>query len=213
MCIISHCNIDSIQEYEVAQYLKLLPSFMVSEIEKYQFLSDRKSRLLGRLMLLKYLKEEHKASLINNWKCDSNHKPYLEGWKHFNISHSGDMVICCFSQEEVGIDIEKETPLNVSEFTSQFCLKEEDYILNSDNVLERFYEIWVRKEAVLKAEGIGIMNGLNTINCLQNEVYFKGKIWHLTKLDLYNGYTSFLCSAKPDIKLSLSAFNPRELLT
>lgn len=212
MCIISHCNINSIQETEIEQYLKLLPSFMALEIKKYQFLSDRKSRLLGRLMLLKYLKEENKACLINNWKRHRNNKPYLDGWKSFNISHSGDIVIFCFSQEEVGVDIEKKIPLDFSQFTSQFSLKEEDYILKSANVLDRFYEIWVRKEAVLKAEGVGIVNGLNNICCLHEEVYFKGRIWHLTKLDLHEEYTSFLCSSKPNLQLEVVEFKPGELM-
>lgn len=185
---------------------------MAPEIKKYQFAADRKSRLLGRLMLLKYLRDGNSAFLIDNWKCDGNNKPYLDGWKHFNISHSGDIVVFCFSDGEVGIDIEKKASLDFSAFTSQFCLKEEDYILNSDNVMERFYEVWVKKEAVLKAEGVGIINGLNTINCLQNTVYFKGKTWYFTKLDLYSGYASSLCAAQPNIQIKIEPFNPRMLL-
>lgn len=212
MCIISHCNVNSIQETEIEQYFKLLPSFMVLEIKKYHGVSDRKSRLLSRLMLLKYLKDENKAGLIDNWKRDSNNKPYLEGWKYFNISHSGDIAIFCFSEEKVGVDIEKKSPLNFSEFTNQFSLKEENYILKSDKVLDRFYEIWVKKEAVLKAVGIGIVDGLNNICCLQKEVYLRGQIWYLTKLNLYEEYTLFLCSSKPNIQLSVSEFDPRELI-
>ncbi len=210
--LVSYCNINCIHDTEIQQYLSLLPHFMAVEINKYRLISDRKSRLLSRLMLLKYLREEGKEYLINNWQRDDNYKPYIAGWKSFNFAHSGDIAACCFSTMQVGLDIEEKLPIDFSQITSQFRVEEEDYILRSDNTLERFYEIWVKKEAVLKAAGLGIVNGLKDICCLQEEVLFENKTWYLTKLYLSEGYTSFLCSPEFAIQPAVVEFDPGELM-
>ena len=212
MPVISFCKIDAIRNSEIDQYLTMLPNFMAEEIYRYRLESDRKAKLLSRLMLLKYLREDKKEYLINDWRRDSNYKPFIAGWKFFNIAHSGEIAACTCSTSEVGLDVEKKILISFSEITSQFCLEEKDYIFGSDNIVDRFYEIWVKKEAVLKAAGLGIVNGLQEICCLQEQVIFKNKIWYFRKLNLGEGYTAFLCTPEYDVLPTVINFKPEELI-
>ena len=61
---------------------KLFESIMISE-----------SRLLsiGSEVLLAYALS---LPLPCEYQTDQNDKPYISGQKHFNISHSGDFVVC-----------------------------------------------------------------------------------------------------------------------
>lgn len=196
----------------MAPYLALLPDFMVTEINRYRTLSDRQSRLLARLMLLKYLKQENQEHLIHHWTRDDDYKPFIAGWKEFNIAHSGDITAICFAETAVGLDIEKTLPIDVPMMADHFRPEETRYILASNKELERFYDIWVRKEAVLKAAGTGIVNGLKEICCLETEVYYNNSSWYLTRLQLGEGYTSYVCSAQSNLQPLIVSFDPRELL-
>lgn len=47
-------------------------------------------------------------------KREEKGKPYLEGAPfHYNLSHSGDYVVCALSDSRVGVDVEKILPISV----------------------------------------------------------------------------------------------------
>ncbi|MCR5717124.1 MAG: hypothetical protein K6G23_09790 [Lachnospiraceae bacterium] len=73
---------------------------------------------------------------------------------HFNISHSGGMLIAALSGCEIGIDIERirQVPVAVAK---KFHLPADD--------AEAFFVQWTRMEACVKADGQGI-GALMTIN-------------------------------------------------
>jgi 4'-phosphopantetheinyl transferase len=81
----------------------------------------------------------------------------------FNLSHSGNCIAICWSLcGPVGIDVEvakplpEETAFDLAD--TIFSLEERSGLRRSprEDVEETFYRIWVRKEAVLKAEGCGV---------------------------------------------------------
>ena len=70
-----------------------------------------------------------------------------------HICHSFNYVITIISDKEIGIDIEKirKTPVNV---INQFATKKEkEYILSSNNINEKIFEIYTLKEAYFKMLG------------------------------------------------------------
>ncbi len=82
---------------------------------------------------------------------------------NFNISHSADMVVCCLTKSSsIGIDIEKIRPINWGNFQHYFQSDEWHYIHNSDNPKLSFFNLWVRKEALIKADGRGLEINLST---------------------------------------------------
>ncbi len=93
-------------------------------------------------------------------------KPYLEDVPlYFNLSHSGDHVLCAVSAREVGCDIERlgdarlrvaERYFHPSEYTAlRHCASEEAQ-------RRLFYRLWTLKESVVKKTGIGLSQGLSS---------------------------------------------------
>ena len=76
-------------------------------------------------------------------------KPYLEGAPfHFNLSHSGDYVVCALSDCEVGVDIEKIVPISLKVMRRFFGRS----ILSPKEQMR----LWTRYESYGKMAGIGI---------------------------------------------------------
>ncbi len=100
------------------------------------------------------------------------HKPYLrEGGLFFNASSSEEHMAFIFSRTSpVGIDIETIRPLPyLDEMVESYFSEEERTFLSHGNPLRRFFNIWTRKEAVLKALGVGMVDDLKKYNCYTKE--------------------------------------------
>jgi 4'-phosphopantetheinyl transferase len=84
---------------------------------------------------------------------------------HFNLSHSEDVILLAFSrQTEVGIDVEHvRAGPTFFEIADRFFTPRESSALRSlspERSAEAFYQVWTRKEAYLKATGLGLTYGL-----------------------------------------------------
>ncbi len=79
---------------------------------------------------------------------------------YFNISHSGDRLLCAVAQKnQVGVDIERIRAVNVDALARRFFLPSEVKLIQSVPSLQKqeiFFKLWVYKEAYLKATGQGI---------------------------------------------------------
>ena len=97
-----------------------------------------------------------------------NKKPFAENVNladlHFNISHSGDLILIAIANSEIGVDVEKNDdnfsykeilPQNFSDEEIRFIKKPED-----------FYLLWTRKEALLKATAKGLDDDLPRVPSL-----------------------------------------------
>lgn len=89
-------------------------------------------------------------------------KPLLaqHGDLHFNLSHSGDLAVCAVGRAPLGVDIESLREIEDAESIASrfFTPREQEAVLALSRAEQSraFLEIWTRKEAVLKAEGIGL---------------------------------------------------------
>lgn len=94
-----------------------------------------------------------------------NGKPYFENIPlFFNISHSGEYVLCAVSSREVGADIQKIQSADVMKLAKRFFSEPECCALErceSDRERQRlFFGLWSRKEAYGKLTGEGITAAL-----------------------------------------------------
>lgn len=101
------------------------------------------------------------------FQSGSSGKPALQGQQRsvqdlrFNLSHShGRMLVAVASEVEVGVDLEQlrgnvEALKLAERFYSTAEYEGIKHRPSSEHALE-FYRLWVAKEAVLKAQGIGI---------------------------------------------------------
>jgi len=82
-------------------------------------------------------------------KRTPNGKPYLDGVPFcFNLSHSGDYVVCALSDTAVGVDIEKIVPISLK-VMRRFLSP------NAFSPVEQM-RLWTRYESYGKMVGIGI---------------------------------------------------------
>jgi len=105
---------------------------------------------------------------------------------HFNLSHSGEYALLGLCRDHpLGVDIEQQNKnRDISGLTKRFFTTTEARQLEglSDPAqLAHFYRLWTCKEALLKAEGVGITGGLDGFAIdLQQDLPVSTK-WHKTK--------------------------------
>ena len=101
-----------------------------------------------------------------------NGKPFLESHPdiHFNISHSGEYVVCAVADHEVGIDVERVRAYNhrvAERFFSKAELADLE-ALEGENRLNYFFVLWTIKESYLKALGRGLTKSLSSFTVAGN---------------------------------------------
>ncbi len=93
-------------------------------------------------------------------------KPFLKNYPYyFNLSHSGEYVVCALSEREIGIDIQIHKDDNVMKLAERFFSPKECAALKKYPEEERqkhFFELWTKKEAYGKLTGAGIAEVLET---------------------------------------------------
>lgn len=91
----------------------------------------------------------------------------------FNLTHTKNaFAIAVTRNHYIGIDLEEiNSGIEIKAIASNyFGLKERDYIFHSEKeAFERFFLIWTRKEALLKALGTGILDKLDEISLCDEE--------------------------------------------
>lgn len=91
-------------------------------------------------------------------------KPYLKNYPiYFNLSHSGDYVVCAVSEQEVGVDIQEHRKENVERLAKRFFSPRETDVLRACKPEERealFFDLWAKKEAYGKYTGKGITDSI-----------------------------------------------------
>lgn len=92
-------------------------------------------------------------------------KPYFANLDmKFSISHSGERMIIAVSDREIGADIQIKKPMRDGVAKRFFTEGEQEYVFSADSPdeqLDRFYEIWTKKEAYGKWKGCGLSNVLS----------------------------------------------------
>jgi len=177
-------------------YLHQLPGNLQSKILKYRKWQDSQRSLLGKALLLKGLDylSLSKYSLYD-LKFTKLERPYFDNFIDFNISHAGEYVICAISLTgKIGVDVEDIQDISIEDFENNFSSKEWEDILKASNKLYSFYEYWTKKEAFLKAIGIGLNVPLNKTEILDNRIIFNNTEWFLNEIKIDERYISHFSS-------------------
>ena len=192
-----YANLKQISDVELQNQLNKLPDFMLKDISRFKQSETRALKIIARLMLLRCLEDTDQGQLINKWEVTNYHKPQIPYWFPFNISHSSELSVFAYGDETVGVDIEKIDVIKY-DLIEYFHPLERQYIYNSINKEDAFFEIWVKKEAFLKALGVGLSfnEGLDSFNCVNNMLYYRGNNWFFFELKIDAGYKCFLCCQK-----------------
>jgi len=143
--------------------------------ERFRFDRDRERFIVARGMLRSilggYLGIE--PSQVQFWYGQQG-KPYLQEDSNqalirFSVAHSHQLAVYALAcAREVGIDLEFARPMSrVPQTATAFMsARELDQLsaLPADQQLEAFYLCWTRKEAYIKARGIGLVQPLECLD-------------------------------------------------
>lgn len=179
---------------EAPWIMENLPQSRKEKIGRIRRVHERKQSL-GAGLLLEYVKKQY-----IDVEFDS---------LNYNLSHSGDMVVCAVSKEAVGCDIEqiKKAPLRVAE--RFFCKSEAEFLNNLESEAQNqyFYRFWTIKESFMKMHKKGLAMGLDSFEvCIDKDVKIKikGEIQNCRVMEYeLSGYKLSLCSEEHEFKEEL----------
>lgn len=114
-------------------------------------------------------------------------KPYLpKSDCCFNLSHTDQAVAIIIGwQQQVGIDIEANDRRVDRELLSKrvFTEQEQAFIQQNTDPQRAFLRLWTRKEALVKAMGVGIAADLLSLDTLETPVHDQqGQAWYIQSL-------------------------------
>ena len=146
-------------------YLTLAPSER-RRAQRYRFSQDRRSYIACRGILKSLLARYADLPADEIRFCYGAHgKPALQhdgtGHSiHFSVSHSNQVALFGISRNrELGVDIEYRRPVAEMDAIAGEMLDQADFAryirLSADAKCEFFFDCWARREALLKAAGIG----------------------------------------------------------
>ncbi|MBQ2636495.1 MAG: 4'-phosphopantetheinyl transferase superfamily protein [Methanobrevibacter sp.] len=186
-----------VSELDLRKSYWLLPQNRKDKVDGFRFDKDKKLSCGAYLLLKKLLNEKNITQ--PSFKFKKYGKAYISNHEniHFNLSHSGKIVVCAISDMEVGVDVEYNDPtidLNIAKH--YFYNSEYENIMNSKNPSNEFFKYWVLKESYMKYTGLGFHLQLDSFEILINdEIKLKNDKNNL-KFNLFdiNGYKLGICS-------------------
>ncbi|MCI9136112.1 MAG: 4'-phosphopantetheinyl transferase superfamily protein [Lachnospiraceae bacterium] len=149
------------------EHYKSLSIARRKKVDSYMRLEDKRLSLAAGILMKKGLEnyglQEREAVVAYG----ENGKPYLPEHPsiHFNLSHSGEMVLAVFAEVEAGCDIEKMQDADMELAKRFFSSGEYQYIAGQPEGKKRreaFYRLWTLKESFTKAAGTGFSLPLNS---------------------------------------------------
>jgi 4'-phosphopantetheinyl transferase len=198
-------------------YTSLLSPDERLQMQRFHFEADRVrycvSHAILRILLGRYLCVQ--PSSISFYK-NSFGKPLLA--QHFateevtfNLSHTSNLgIVAIASSLAVGVDIEEVHPVEYRAIERHFSTTEQSHLaaLADADRLEGFFNCWTRKEAIVKAEGLGLYASLDAFNVsldqnlrpalleIRANTGFISK-WYLVELRPAQGFVGALATDAP----------------
>lgn len=147
---------------------------------RYRFDIDRKLSLYSALIVhMRAVQQLNLKNMEVHFIKREDGKPILDGYPefHFNISHTRCAVMCGFSNEEIGVDVEKINKAPFDIMRKCFTQNETDSVDTSVEDNPDFYKIWTRKEAYGKLRGIGITDDVFHFDTMQSDEKTSFETW------------------------------------
>ncbi len=187
---------------KLESYVSGLPVHMRNRIAKFRYKEDTQNFVIGKILLSQTLDFFGLDLKLNSIKYNKHNRPYFESQFDFNISHSGNLVVCIASEKhKVGIDVEAIYKIDIDYYKNIFSPKVWNVIIQSEKSLECFYYYWTNHEAVLKAQGSGLPDVHEIIYQNSEITYFKKICWFTKEIFLRPGYQCHIASNVSNINL------------
>ncbi|MCX2825163.1 4'-phosphopantetheinyl transferase superfamily protein [Bacillus pseudomycoides] len=173
-------------------------------------LDDANRVLIGDLLVRSLICQKYKINNDEiNFIYNEYGKPFAESFSdfHFNISHSGEWVVCATANSNVGIDIEKISEIEALKLANEFFSEEEFYDLsnmNSNEQINYFFDLWTLKESYIKTIGKGLYIPLNSFSIKkesQTLISYKNipQNLHFRQYNIESNYKVSACATRDEL--------------
>ncbi len=102
-----------------------------------------------------------KSRVESIWQYNEHGKPYIEGGPYFSISHCKEGIAVAIDDKPIGIDIEAIRHAEEDLIERTMNAEEKSRVESKKSKEERdreFTRLWTQKEAIVKAQGVGIQS-------------------------------------------------------
>jgi 4'-phosphopantetheinyl transferase len=194
-------------------HLHSLPLDCRRYILRFHRPEDRQDRLLARLLVRKILTSlGYGPDCLEHIRLDHYWRPFISREIDFNLSHSGNLIICAASTTcRVGIDIEKITSVNFSDTLPLLPAAEQRIICSATDPLQKFFELWTARESILKADGRGLAAADNKLQLLFDKRPVNSNPFYPVKLGLPPAYSGHIAANSMGINVHVSEISTHEL--
>lgn len=187
------------------EYAQLLDNERRARTERYRLADDKKRCILAGLMTRHFLGN---AKILKN----EYGKPFLSDGRFFNISHSGKYVLFALSDCEIGCDIEQFHYVNAARTgRTVFTDGEMNLLLTRADRLGAFFNLWTKKESLLKCMGEGFHRSAKSVDVRSAVFEEKGRSYFMKTWN-FSDYTVSVCSVKNDFPEFIEFIGTEELI-
>ncbi len=181
------------------------------QICRFRFPEDARRSLFSDLMIRRIIQEKLRLSGHQiRFELNDYGKPSLKDVPdfQFNLSHSGDWIVCAISSQPIGIDIELIQPIEIEIAKRFFARAEYDQLMKQWEPMREayFYELWTLKESYIKAIGMGLslpLDGFSVVPMSKDDIQFIGgeqlPVHHFKQYDLDPAYRMAVCAQSSEL--------------
>ena len=132
---------------------------------------------------------ENAGALVSGIKTGENGKPYIDGFDHFSISHSGKAWAVLFDGCECGLDIQYEKKSDILSVARRWYnpidakAVENAMETGESEGAKTFFRLWTRREALIKAIG-GSVADTSLPSVSEDTVSVSGREFVIRTIDL-----------------------------
>ena len=122
-------------------------------------------------------------------------RPYVVGSPvHFSVSRTAGLAVVAVARDPIGVDVERIAPLPELAALVEACLDAREAAwfahLPESERTAFFYRCWTRKEACLKALGVGLTRDPRSVDTLDEQ-----GAWHWTEIPAGDGVALTIATA------------------
>lgn len=152
-------DFDSVSIQKLMFLQNFLPEDRKQTMQKCFYERDRQIKTIEYFLVKQALKFDG----IKKFRYTKNGKPFLPGFKNFNISHTSSSLIVGISDKKIGVDVQDFIDYE-EKLAKHICSKKELLEINkSKNKSWELTKLWVMKEALIKLKGLTIARNLKTL--------------------------------------------------
>jgi 4'-phosphopantetheinyl transferase len=208
------------------ELLSLVSAQRQISIKRFYKTADAQRSLYAELLLRSVLRKKGILSDEVCFELNPNGKPSLKGHPdiHYNLSHSGEWVVCAIDNEPVGIDVESIHPIDYGIAERYFSSSENMQLMRQSETdrLPYFFDIWTLKESYIKAIGRGMSMSLQSFSILKvgqdislehRDGQGQGGLYSFKQFDIDPRYKLSLCGIHATQAQAVEIWSPVHLIT